>query len=102
MDLDAYFGQYGGREFLLPEIAGRYAGRGLVVCADSHCVWDDLERLGARADVGRGKVRAPDGWDFMVVNKLGETFPGRIVHWYSNEARPVSYTHLTLPTIYSV
>lgn len=23
----------------------------------------------------------------MVVNKLGETFPGRIAHWYSNEAK---------------
>ena len=85
--LREYFAAYGGLQSQLPSIAGSYQGRGLVVCGDGACVWDDLERLGARCNVGRGKVRAPDGWDFMVVNKLGETFPGRILHWYSNEAK---------------
>lgn len=85
--LREYYAGYGGQQFAMPEIAGSYPGRGLVICADAACVWNDLEALGARSDRGRGKVEAPDGWDFMVVNKLGETFPGRIEHWYSNEAR---------------
>lgn len=84
MPLDELMSGYGGRAFPLPDIAGKYKGRNLVVCGDASCVWEDLERFGARHDQGRGGVRK-DGWDFMVVNKLGETFPGRIEHWYSNE-----------------
>jgi hypothetical protein len=70
----------------LPEIAGRYAGRSLVICGDGHNIWEDLDRFGAAARVGRGQVAKP-GWDFMSVNKIGETFPGNIEHWYSNEPR---------------
>ena len=84
-DLRDYFAHYGGQERPMPEIAGQYGGRGLVICADGACIWDDLEALGCKSTVGRGKVRAPTEWDFMVVNKLGETFPGEIAHWYSNE-----------------
>lgn len=67
----------------LPDIAGCYSGKKLVICADGACVWDDLEKFGCRSDDGRGRVKKP-GWDFMVINKLGETFPGDIEHWYSN------------------
>ena len=76
---------YGGRSFPLPEIAGRYKGDKLVICGDAACVWDDLERFGCRCDYGRGSVRK-DGWHFMTVNKLVETFPGEVHHAYSNEA----------------
>lgn len=72
--------------FQLPEIAGKYQGRSVAVCGDAAGVWDDLEALGARSDVGRGKVRK-EGWDFLTVNKLGEVFPGDIEHWYSNEGK---------------
>lgn len=75
---------YGGFEFPLPEIAGRYAGRHLVICGDAACVWDDLERFGCRSNLGRGKV-AKDGWDFLLVNGLVITFPGDVEHVYSNE-----------------
>lgn len=75
---------YGGFAFPLPSIAGNYAGRGLVVCADARGVWDDLEAFGCRSDEGRGSV-AKEGWDFLTVNKLVETFPGRIEHAYSNQ-----------------
>lgn len=75
---------YGGFEFPLPEIAGKYAGRGLIVCGDAACVWDDLERFGCVSVTGRGSVRKDD-WHFMTVNKLVETFPGNIEHCYSNE-----------------
>lgn len=78
---DELMSEYGGGQF--PEIAGTYSGN-LVVCADAQCVWDDLERYGCRDGTGRGRV-SKEGHDFMVVNKLGETFPGRIEHWYSNE-----------------
>lgn len=78
-----YLGNYGGAEFPFPEIAGTYSGS-LVICGDAKCVWDDLEAYGCRLDQGRGKV-GKEGHDFMVINKLGETYPGRIEHWYSNE-----------------
>lgn len=83
--LGDYFAQYGGKQFELPKIAGSYEGKRLAICADAAGVWDDLERLGARSDRARGKVEL-DAIDFMVINKLGETFPGNIEHWYSNEA----------------
>lgn len=69
----------------LPPIAGQYKGRNLVICADAHCVWDDLERFGCRSDEGNGSVRK-DGWDFMTVNKMTEVLPGNIEHCYSNAA----------------
>lgn len=77
---------YGGFEFPLPAIAGTYRGRGtgLVVCGDAIGIWDDLEAFGCRYDVGRGQVRK-EGWDFLTINKLVETFPGEVAHAYSNE-----------------
>lgn len=83
--LERYMEAFGGFGFALPAIAGQYEGGKLVICGDSINVWDDLERFGARSNRGRGKIECPD-WEFMVVNKLGETFPGNIEHWYSNEA----------------
>ena len=84
MGLPEFFTQYGGREFDLPKLAGKYEGKRVVVCGDAACVWDDLEKGGFRKDFQRGSVFA-EGYDFMVVNKLGECFPGNIEHWYSNE-----------------
>lgn len=75
---------YGGFEFPLPEIAGTYKGKGLVVCGDAEGIWQDLEAFGCRYDVNRGSVRK-DGFDFMTINKMVETFPGEIEHCYSNE-----------------
>lgn len=81
-----YFGQLGGALFPFPDIAGSYRGRSVVICADGHSVWDDLEALGGRHMSGRGSVQVPDH-DLMVINKLGEIFPGNIEHWYSNEGQ---------------
>lgn len=81
--LGAFLAEYGGRAFPLPEIAGMYKGRNLVICGDAAGVWDDLERFGCRSDGGRGMV-FKIGWDFLVINKVGETFPGPIEHWFSN------------------
>jgi hypothetical protein len=75
---------YGGFEFPLPAIAGRYKGRQLVICGDAACVWQDLEAFGCRSDLGRGAVTRA-GWDFMTINRVVETFPGGIAHCYSNE-----------------
>ena len=89
MGLEAWLSRFGYTESQLPKIAGKYAGKNLVVCGDGFGVWDDLERLGCRVnahDKTRGGVKAPDGAHFLVINKLGETFPGDIEHWYSNEA----------------
>ena len=73
-----------GTQANLPEIAGAYKGKGLVVCGDAACVWYDLEAFGCRHNAGRGSVRK-DGWDFLTVNKMVEVFPGRVEHCYSNE-----------------
>src|ERR1041385_5857383 len=71
--------------FPLPSIAGSCKGKNIVVCGDAACVWDDLERFGCRDDSPpKGGVKK-DGWEFMAVNKLGETFPGYLHHWYSNQ-----------------
>lgn len=81
--LAAYLEQTGGGA--LPDIAGCFAGNGLVIAGDAACVWEDLERFGCRSDEGRGRV-AKDGFHFMAVNKIGETFPGDLKHWFSNSA----------------
>ena len=79
---------YGGQAFPLPSIAGKYEGHKLVVCGDAWNVWEDLENFGAANRDGLGSVGKP-GWNFMVVNKLGEVFPGHIHHWYSNQPRVI-------------
>ena len=71
---------YGISQSSLPGIAGRYDGGGIVVCADADCIWDDLERFGCRT----GNEVDKWGWDFLTVNRLVATFPGRIDHAYSN------------------
>jgi hypothetical protein len=85
-DLGPFLAEYGGQAAALPDIAGKYAGKQLVVCGDAACIWDDLERLGCRVNGGnarRGAVGGP--WDFLTINKVVETFPGNIEHAYSNE-----------------
>lgn len=82
--LAAYLEEYGVRGSL-PDIAGMYVGRRLVICGDAAGVWDDLDRFGCRNDAGRGIV-AKFGHDFMVINRIGEVFPGAIEHWFSNHA----------------
>lgn len=84
MPLAAWMADYGIYD-PLPEIAGTYAGKGLVVVGDAACVWDDLQRFGCAVSHRRGSV-AKDGWDFLTINKAVETFPGDIEHAYSNEA----------------
>ena len=87
MSLKELLSGYGGQAFPFPSIAGKYKDRklGLVVCGDAACVWDDLEKFGCRSDAPPfGKVWK-DGWHFMTVNKLVETFPGVIEHCYSNQ-----------------
>lgn len=107
--LGAFLAEYGSRPADLPEIAGMYSGKGLVVCGDAACVWDDLERFGCRSTAGRGIVMKA-GYDFMVINRLGETFPGAIEHWYSNapgllkifaQARRQEYAAEFTPTVHT-
>lgn len=87
MALDEMFSGYGGRAFPLPEIAGTYKGKNLIVCGDAIGVWQDLEAFGCRDNAPpRGRVRK-DGWDVLTVNKLVETFPGSVEHCYSNEPK---------------
>ena len=52
----------------------------LVVCGNADCIWRDLEEFGCRAGNGVAKW----GWDFCTVNRLVETFAGRIDHAYSH------------------
>ncbi len=75
---------YGGYAFPLPSIAGQFKGRNLVICGDAIGVWTDLQQFACDGRIARGQVRK-DGWDFMTINKMVETFPGDIVHCYSNE-----------------
>jgi hypothetical protein len=85
MGLREYLSEY-GTPYRLPEIAGTYGEfKGVVVCGDGHCIWDDLERFGCRSDRKRGGV-AKEGWHFLTVNKMVEVFPGDVEHSYSNSA----------------
>lgn len=86
MALSDLMSGYGIHKFPMPPIAGAYKGKTLAICGDARCLWDDLEALGCRSDLGRGTVRR-DGFDFMTVNKVVETFPGNIEHAYSNEPK---------------
>lgn len=72
-----------------PAIAGKYKGKKLVICGDGWNVWSDLESFGCKKSGGRGYV-GKDGWDFMTINKLVETFPGNIEHAYSNEGESLN------------
>jgi hypothetical protein len=80
---------YGGLAFKMPDIAGTYQGKNLIICADAACVWIDLELFGARDDTGRGRVAKP-GWDIMAVNKIVEVLPATVEHCYSNQARVIT------------
>jgi len=87
MGMREYCAEYGQNPNAVPDIAGKYAGKNAVVCGDAACIWEDLETLGARKNAGgnrRGRVEM-EGFDFLTVNKLIETFPGNIAHAYSNE-----------------
>ena len=68
----------------IPEIAGTYSGKNVMVCGDAACIWDDLKAFGAAKLTGRGSVEK-EGWDILTVNKLVETMPAVIEHCYSNE-----------------
>lgn len=82
--LEHFLAEYGYSGRALPAIVGRYSGKGLVVCADAACIWDDLERFGCKRTHRLGSVYK-EGFDFLTVNKLVEVFPGNIEHAYSNE-----------------
>jgi hypothetical protein len=79
-----YLAEFGYSERELPKIAGKYKGKGLIICGDAACIWADLEAFGARKDLGRGRVEKC-GFDIMTVNKAVETMPANIEHIYSNE-----------------
>lgn len=83
--LPALLAAYGITPPRLPWIAGKYRGKGLVVCGDAAGVWDDLEAFGCRSETRGGSIDKP-GFDFMTVNKLVETFPGDVEHCFSNNA----------------
>lgn len=83
MGIEEYCRQCGINPKQFPRIAGTYSG-GLLVCGDARCIWDDLERFGAKVTVNAGRV-AKAGWDIMTINKVVETLPGNIEHCYSNE-----------------
>lgn len=86
--LENLLATYGIYSPKFPEIAGSYQGKGLVICGDGSCLWDDLERFGCRDDSEGGKIAKP-GWDFMVINAAGCKFPGVIEHWFSNDGNLV-------------
>jgi hypothetical protein len=81
MGLPEFLSRYGTAP-VFPDIAGSYRG-GVIVCGDAECVWDDLDRFDCRSGNGVAK----SGWDFCTVNRLVETFPGKIEHCYSNVAK---------------
>jgi len=85
-DWQSYFAEYGGKMFEFPLVAGDYEGRNLAIFGDAACVWRDAATYGFACHVGRGSVYK-ENFDLMVINKVGETFPGHIAHWYSNEAK---------------
>lgn len=84
MGIERYLDACGTPLSGLPKIAGAYKGKGLVVCGDAACIWDDLERFDCATYTGRGGI-AKEGFDFLTVNKLVEVFPGSVEHCFSNE-----------------
>lgn len=83
--LKEFLAEYGYHSNLdIPEIAGQYAGKNVMVCGDAACIWDDLEAFGAKCVHGRGSVYKDD-WDILTINKLIEIIPAKVEHCYSNE-----------------
>lgn len=90
MSIQGFLQHYGYTDRELPDIAGTFKGRRLIICADAACVWDDLERLGCANwgnERARGTVEPGENTDFMTVNALVSVFPGEIEHAYSNEPK---------------
>lgn len=82
--LRPYLEEIGSGHLPLPRLAGEYKGKSLIICGDARGIWDDLEKFGARANIGRGRVQK-EGWHILTVNKAVETMPANIEHIYSNE-----------------
>lgn len=87
MGLKEWTAEYGGLS-KLPDIAGTYQGKNLIICADASCLWIDLELFGARDETKRGRV-FKEGWDILAVNNAVISFPGNVAHCYSNQARVI-------------
>lgn len=87
MGLKEWTAEYGGLG-KLPDIAGTYKGRSLIICADASCLWIDLELFGARDETGRGRVYK-EGWDILTVNNAVISMPANVEHVYSNQARVI-------------
>lgn len=88
MGLKEWTADYGGLAFKLPDIAGTYAGRNLLVCGDASSLWEDIEAFGARDNTGRGRV-FKEGWDILTVNNAVISMPANVAHCYSNQARVI-------------
>jgi len=77
------FSDLGIDEKSFPRIAGEFSGP-CVVVGSAGCVWDDLERLGARPDrIFEGQYLPQFGC--VTVNDMVMHYPGRVYHAYSND-----------------
>ena len=52
----------------------------LLVCAGGHSVWDDLQRVGFPNHQPESQP-----YDIMCINDVYMHFPGRVLHFYSND-----------------
>ena len=83
----------------------KFNGKRLLIVCGARCVWDDLASIAVKPDADNG------GYDVMCVNDIVMHYPGRVLHFYSNDHRwmanwinarrelmirkfgPIQYTH---------
>lgn len=64
-----------------PDLEDQFAGRRLLVVGGGRCVWNDIASLGFRPGADNG------GYDVMCINDIVMHYPGRVLHFYSNDHR---------------
>ena len=59
----------------------RFLNKRLIVVGGARCVWDDMALVGVRGGADN------NGYDVMCVNDIVIHYPGRVLHFYSNDHR---------------
>ena len=64
-----------------PKMLDRFLNKRLIVVGGARCVWEDLALMGIRGGEDN------NGYDVMCVNDIIMHYPGKVMHFFSNDHR---------------